>query len=289
MNIQNPANTAIVEGYHTVPSADATANVRIRDLIGNKEDTASTVVGNTSSLMRYVKGLVTYVVGIWSYVQVEGVDSAANVRMKDPIGNKEDTASTTVGNTSSLMRYVKGLLNQVANVLTNMAAAAADATANVWTSDIVGNKTDTANTTVGNTSSLMRYVKGILSTTKRSIDIQDPTALNSTGDAIYHNVISVSGAWRLYQLKGKVSAGRQLHIRITMDGGTPHHLFTNSQTYEFFPPLYEMLDNTAELGPALDAAPIARAFIAEGGTSLLIEARCDANAGTIDITTYHAE
>ena len=42
----------------TVPGADAVANALERDVIGNKADTASTTLANTTSLMRYIKGIL---------------------------------------------------------------------------------------------------------------------------------------------------------------------------------------------------------------------------------------
>jgi len=42
---------------------------------------------------------------------VPGVDSAAAANARDIIGNKSDTANATIGTTSSLMRYVKGLFD----------------------------------------------------------------------------------------------------------------------------------------------------------------------------------
>jgi hypothetical protein len=43
-----------------VPAVDSVANVLMRDVIGNKADTASLVVNLTNSLMRYIKGLVNH-------------------------------------------------------------------------------------------------------------------------------------------------------------------------------------------------------------------------------------
>lgn len=53
-------------------------------------------------------------------------------------------------------------LAQVFTIVAALAVPAADAVTNTYMRDVIGIKTDTANTTVGLTSSLMRYVKGIL-------------------------------------------------------------------------------------------------------------------------------
>ena len=55
------ADIAVVDGYHDVPTADATTDAVIRDVVGRKTDTANTTVGTTSSLMRYVKGILNSV------------------------------------------------------------------------------------------------------------------------------------------------------------------------------------------------------------------------------------
>ena len=50
------AALAIVDGFHDVPAADAVANAQMRDVIGNKTDTAAASIAGTLSLMRYMKG-----------------------------------------------------------------------------------------------------------------------------------------------------------------------------------------------------------------------------------------
>lgn len=53
---------------------------------------------------------------------VPTADSTANLLARDVGGNKEDAAQTTVGTTRSIIAYVKGVLNQLATTLTNIAA-----------------------------------------------------------------------------------------------------------------------------------------------------------------------
>ncbi|MCL5026640.1 MAG: hypothetical protein M1531_09150 [Chloroflexi bacterium] len=45
----------------SIPSADATANTLMRDVIGNKEDAAVTSVGTIQSITAYVKGLINQI------------------------------------------------------------------------------------------------------------------------------------------------------------------------------------------------------------------------------------
>jgi len=58
----------VIDGYHDVPTADATTNAVIRDVVGNKADAAVTTVAATKSLTAYSKGIlntVRYGDGIW--------------------------------------------------------------------------------------------------------------------------------------------------------------------------------------------------------------------------------
>ena len=48
----------VIDGFHDVPTADATTDSQMRDVIGRKTDTASTAVAATESIMSYMKGLV---------------------------------------------------------------------------------------------------------------------------------------------------------------------------------------------------------------------------------------
>ena len=52
------ADILVIDGYHDVPTADATTDTVIRDVIGRKTDTENETVGDTSSQMRYIKSLL---------------------------------------------------------------------------------------------------------------------------------------------------------------------------------------------------------------------------------------
>lgn len=59
----------------------------------------------------------TSVFVILAAINVPPPDSLINLIMRDVIGNKTDTANATVGATSSLMRYIKAILNQANKML----------------------------------------------------------------------------------------------------------------------------------------------------------------------------
>jgi len=125
MKIYQVVDTGTVEGYHAVPTADATANARMRDVVGNKTDAAVVTVGTVATIIAYVKGLLnslaTHATALATHNTTLGVvegyhaiattDTAVNAHMRDVVGNKLDTAQTTVGGIRSTIAYVKGLLN----------------------------------------------------------------------------------------------------------------------------------------------------------------------------------
>jgi len=56
--VSHAADIAVIDSYHDVPTANATTDTVIRDVIGRKTDAAVTDVGTTKSLMAYLKGLI---------------------------------------------------------------------------------------------------------------------------------------------------------------------------------------------------------------------------------------
>jgi hypothetical protein len=60
-------------------------------------------------------GLVNYVILASQEPLVAGADSSLNLMPSHVLGNKGDAAVTTVGTVASIIAYIKGLLNQLAN------------------------------------------------------------------------------------------------------------------------------------------------------------------------------
>ena len=52
------AAVAVIDGFHDVPTADATTNTYMRDVVGIKTDAAVSAVAATKSLMGYTKGAI---------------------------------------------------------------------------------------------------------------------------------------------------------------------------------------------------------------------------------------
>ena len=78
----------------TVPTADTVDNVDVLDVVGNKTDTANVTVGATSSIMRYIKGIISILAGLC-------VIQKSEVTIFDPTttGNVYDASSGGVANT----------------------------------------------------------------------------------------------------------------------------------------------------------------------------------------------
>ena len=135
-------STTTIAAQQAVPSADSTANVLERDVIGAKDDTANATVGTTSSLMRYIKGLI-------GLEAVPGADVTTNTNARDVIGNKTDAVLTSVAATKSVLAYVKTALQNV------------------------GFLADSASYVLGTTFSLMSYLKAL-------VDLHPRVAVSST-------------------------------------------------------------------------------------------------------------
>lgn len=95
-------------------------------------------------------------------IAVPTADSTADVSVRDVVGRKTDAAQTAVGTTRSLMGYLKGILNQIATLITMGTKPAADSTNNVYPADVIGAKDDAVQQTVAANRSLMAYVKALL-------------------------------------------------------------------------------------------------------------------------------
>ena len=111
-------------------------------------------IGGLSSRANNVSGEVD-LSALENLHAIPDVDSVANAFIRDVLGGKADTASTTLVNTDSLVSYVKGLLNQ--HLIPTV-----DSTDNVVISDVLGGKADTASTAVVDTDSVMSYLKGLI-------------------------------------------------------------------------------------------------------------------------------
>lgn len=102
-------------------------------------------------------------------LDVPSVDSIANVLERDVIGNKTDTAQTTVGATHSIMRYVKGAvteLNEILDLTRTEGDIAVSAETNLFIDDAptkiingLSIKIDMTNMTGGDTYEFKEYYR----------------------------------------------------------------------------------------------------------------------------------
>jgi hypothetical protein len=198
-NKTDTVSSGSLQGLNRVQTADNAANTNMRDVVGNKADTASTTINGTTSIMRYLKGIM-------GWFLVPGADSAADTVERDVVGDKTDTASTTINGTTSLMRYLKGLLglhpvpaadsanninmrdvigNKTDTILSGSLqgttrAQFADSAANNNMRDVIGNKTDTVVQAVAAGKSIMGYIKGLIT---------------SIGNPSAHTLVSLTAKW----------------------------------------------------------------------------------------------
>jgi hypothetical protein len=108
--------------------------------------------------------MFAWLVMIWNCLKLPIANSTANTTLGEGVGNKTDAYSTdSAATTKSLGSLVKGCLYWLSDLRNRCATGGVDGTLNTNIAQLLGNKEDTANTTVGTTSSMMRYVKGILS------------------------------------------------------------------------------------------------------------------------------
>lgn len=150
-----PQAAATVIADLTVATANNTANVLERDVIGNMTDTGVTAVGADKTLTAYAKGHTTM-------LTVQSLDNTANAFAGDVVGNKTDTAVTAVGTTKSLAAYAKGHT-------TMLTVIGVDSANNAFAGDVLGNKTDASVYVPGTTNSLAAYAKGTANLQERVI------------------------------------------------------------------------------------------------------------------------
>jgi len=78
-------------------------------------------------------------------------NSTANTTISDVVGNKADTAATTVGVVGSIMAYIKGLMGFHIVPTANSAA-------NINLRDVIGNKTDKSFSNAASTPSIIGHL-----------------------------------------------------------------------------------------------------------------------------------
>lgn len=111
----------VIDAFHDVPTANATTDAQMRDVIGRKTDTAVGTVGTEKSVMAYTKGVLEDTgTTIPALHAVPTKDATTDANMRDVVGRKTDTAAAgAVTETESLVAYAK-------QNVTNTEAIAAD-------------------------------------------------------------------------------------------------------------------------------------------------------------------
>ena len=172
--------------------------------------------GSTSSIMSYVKGLV-------SLHQIPNTDSTDNSFIKDVIGNKYDTPQTTVTSYRSMMAYVKGLTYTGLPVLNSIPPMLSrpnqDSTNNTTVSDVVGNKTDSEATNVATTASVIAYLKGLIQELDQR-KVPKMVCASPLYDSNWYDVINITDKGVLTYIRQEAksfSVSGYSHLKITID------------------------------------------------------------------------
>jgi hypothetical protein len=181
-----------IDGYHDKPAANTTDNNQMRDVIGNKTDSAAAgAASTTESIMAYAKQLVGGQIIIDAFHDAPAADTTDNAQVRDVVGNKEDAAAAgAVSTTESVMAYAKQLVTGQIVIDAFHDAPAADTTDNAQMRDIIGNKEDAAAAgAVSTTESIMAYAKQLV-TGQIVIDaFHDVPAADTTDNAQLRDVV----------------------------------------------------------------------------------------------------
>ena len=113
------ANTTLISKLD-VSAADATTNIDVADVVGNKVDAQVVAVGTTKSVIAYLKGLIVNTI-------VSAADTANNIAVNDVVGNKTDASVYVPGTTKALAAYAKGLADLQEKVVLKAAATMVNA------------------------------------------------------------------------------------------------------------------------------------------------------------------
>lgn len=141
------ADIAVIDAFFDVPAADVATNTTVRDVVGNKTDAAVQTVAADKSLTAYIKGTLNRI----------GAPIAASISADiQVIDVNVDTIITRIGVPAV------SLTADISTIDGFMDVPSADAVTNSQFRDVLGNKSDAAQTTVGTTRSVMAYAKGLL-------------------------------------------------------------------------------------------------------------------------------
>lgn len=168
-------------------------------------------------------------------------------------------ATGAVTATDNAMSYIKQLVTELAVVDEFHDVPSADATANAQINEVVGNKTDAAQVTVGTTRSLVGYLKGLMNSTIRTIEKTDGT-VTGTADALFTitggpiRAKSIIGI--VTTVIGAVAANGTLQATVTEPAGTVALSTTVAITDDAAGTMYHFVGATGVLTPVTVGAAI---------------------------------
>lgn len=211
-------DVATIAANQTVPSADSTANVLERDVVGNKTDAAVTVTTTDKSLMAYAKGGLNLQV-------VPALDATTNTTARDVIGNKTDAGVQAIAADKSLVGYIKGIVDMLAGTAGVVTYPAAVAAANAV-----------------NIAEVLRYVQDQAAFTAMNRNMTNYFAVtadmtSATWNTVAaHEIITVTGAVRIRivpQCGATLTSGGGTATLILGDETTTDSLIASSDAENF--------------------------------------------------------
>ena len=184
---------------------------------------------------------------------VPAADSANNLTSRDVQGNKTDVAVTTVGVTKSLMAYLKGVVNQVASILTG--------------------QTDMKGTGFVKDTHSLKNLKDLVDAVNTALTFQHkPTVLLNQNSPVAdqeYTVLNTATNVRVVQITAScvnTAPPNYIDVHVTIDGVEEHIYRNNPATAtDYFATLNADSGNASTFafnGTVTNA--IARAFLSEG-------------------------
>jgi hypothetical protein len=165
----------------------------ISTTLGKKNDSVHVgVADDTTPAMGYLKQLVNTTT---SNDTVPTADSTANTLSKDVIGNKTDASVTVSGSTTSIIAYIKGLINGIFLNGYDSSGVSSASTGSLfqrlaYTRSIVGDSSATALYVISGTNTVMGLNKGLVDITEKAITRTTANIPQTTST----NIFTVTGA-----------------------------------------------------------------------------------------------
>lgn len=241
---------------HLVPAADSTANVKTRDVAGNKGDAAQTTVGTTRSIMAYIKGVLNQLAVLIGYHTVPSADAVTNAQLRDVAGNKSDTVAGT--SLVSIGKQVKAKTDLI------VSGGATESNVTTKVTDVEGTNFVKDIHSLKNIKDLINALNTALTFQHQSDAVLSQAAPNSETK---YTVLDTTLNVRLISVAAIVTWTVQptpLDIWITVDGHTLRGYVSNPVSAGAYCFVFRTSSQDDQTPLSDEATPSYRAFLLEG-------------------------